>query len=73
MLFYNIDEIEKSMLSHISVFEIQPQHKRSWYISHLWTPGVYGIWGETLFIFREQGSTGDYFSGAWEQAFTLGI
>ena len=32
------------------------------------TPGVLGIWGEWLFIFRELGSTGNYFSGAREQA-----
>ena len=29
-------------------------------------PGVWGIWGEWLFIFRELGSTGNYFSGARE-------
>ena len=32
------------------------------------TPGVLGIWGEWLFIFRELGSTGNYFRGAREQA-----
>ena len=31
-------------------------------------PGVLGIWGEWLFIFRELGSTGNYFRGAREQA-----
>ena len=31
-------------------------------------PGVLGIWGERLFIFRELGSTGNYFRGAREQA-----
>ena len=35
-------------------------------------PGVWGIWGEWLFIFRELGSTGNYFRGAWEQAHNLG-
>ena len=30
--------------------------------------GVLGIWGEGLFIFRELGSTGNYFLGAGEQA-----
>ena len=30
--------------------------------------GVLGIWGEWLFIFRELGSTGNYFRGAREQA-----
>ena len=29
-------------------------------------PGVLGIWGEWLFIFRELGSTGNYFRGAGE-------
>ena len=36
------------------------------------TPGVWGIWGEWLFIFRELGSTGNYFSGAREQAHNFG-
>ena len=35
-------------------------------------PGVLGIWGEWLFIFRELGSTGNYFRGAREQAHTFG-
>ena len=34
--------------------------------------GVLGIWGEGLFIFRELGSTANYFRGAGEQAHTLG-
>ena len=35
---------------------------------HAGPPGVLGIWGEWLFIFRELGSTGHYFRGAREQA-----
>ena len=35
-------------------------------------PGVLGIWGEWLFIFRELGSTGNYFKGAREQAHNFG-
>ena len=35
-------------------------------------PGVLGIWGEGLFIFREQWSTANYFRGAGEQAHTFG-
>ena len=35
-------------------------------------PGVWGIWGEGLFIFRELGSTANNFSGAGEQAHTFG-
>ena len=34
--------------------------------------GVLGIWGEGLFIFRELGSTANYFRGAGEQAHTFG-
>ena len=34
-------------------------------------PGVLGIWGEGLFIFREMGSTANYFRGAGEQAHTF--
>ena len=36
-------------------------------------PGVLGIWGEWLFIFRELGSTGNYFKGAREQANIFGV
>ena len=35
-------------------------------------PAVLGIWGEWLFIFRELGSTGNYFRGAREQAHNFG-
>ena len=35
-------------------------------------PGFFGIWGEWLFIFRELGSTGNYFRGAREQAHSFG-
>ena len=35
-------------------------------------PGVLGIWGEWLFIFRDLGSTSNYFRGAGEQAHSLG-
>ena len=35
-------------------------------------PGVLGIWGEWLFIFRELGSTGNYFRGSREQAHNFG-
>ena len=35
-------------------------------------PGVWGIRGEGLFIFRELGSTNNYFKGAGEQAYTFG-
>ena len=35
-------------------------------------PGVLGIWREWLFIFRELGSTGNYFRGSREQAHNFG-
>ena len=35
-------------------------------------PGVLGIWGEWLFIFRELGSTGNYFRETREQAHNFG-
>ena len=35
-------------------------------------PGVMGIWGEWLFIFRDLGSSGYYFRGAGEQAHSFG-
>ena len=36
------------------------------------SPGVLGMWGEWLFIFRELESTGDYFQGFGEQAHSFG-
>ena len=38
----------------------------------IWPPGVLGIWGEWLFIFRDLGSTGNYFRGAGEHAQSFG-
>ena len=35
-------------------------------------PGVLGIWGEWLFIFRYLGITGNYFRRAGEQAHSFG-
>ena len=35
-------------------------------------PGDLGIWGKLLFIYRELGSTGNYFRGAREQAHNFG-
>ena len=35
-------------------------------------PGVLGIWGEWLIIFRELGSTGNYLQGFREQAHSFG-
>ena len=32
----------------------------------------FGDLGEGLFIFRDLGSTGNYFQGSWEQAQSLG-
>ena len=42
------------------------------FLSTVGPPGVLGIWGEWLFIFRELGSTGNYFRGAREQAHNFG-
>ena len=35
-------------------------------------PRGLGIWGEWLFIFRDLGSTGNYFRGSGEQAHSFG-
>ena len=35
-------------------------------------PQGFGIWGEGLFMFRELGSTGNYFQGSGEQAHSFG-
>ena len=43
------------------------------YVNYCWgPPGVLGIWGEWLFIFRGPGSTGNYFRGAGKQAHSFG-
>ena len=39
---------------------------------NLGPPGVLGIWGEWLFIFRDLGSTGNYFRGSGEHAHSFG-
>ena len=41
-------------------------------LGFLGPPGVLGIWGEWLFIFRELGSTGNYFREATEKAHSFG-
>ena len=43
-----------------------------WSVLKLWPPRVLGIWGEWPFIFRELGSTGNYFQGFGEQAHSFG-
>ena len=40
--------------------------------SNFGPPGVLGIWGEWLFIFRELGSTGYYLRRAREQSHNFG-
>ena len=42
------------------------------YLSNLGAPGVLGILGGGLFIFRKLGSTANYFRGAGEQAHIFG-
>ena len=42
------------------------------FLYNIGPPGILGIWGEGLFIFRELGSTANYFRGATEQAHTFG-
>ena len=68
-------------LSFISAWLIRPSFKQENFMSRccinftilfLGPPGVLGIWGEGLFIFRELGSTANYFRGAGEQAHTFG-
>ena len=39
-------------------------------VNNMWAPrGILGIFGESLFIFRELGSTSNYFRGAGEKIF----
>ena len=39
---------------------------------HLGPPGFFGIWGKWLIIFRDLGSTDNYFRGAGEQSHSFG-
>ena len=41
-------------------------------VSDMGPPGVLGIWGEWLFIFRELGSTGYHFQAFGEQVLSFG-
>ena len=41
-------------------------------VAKIWGAGVLGIWGEWLLIFRELGSTGNYFRAAREHAHNFG-
>ena len=57
------------------LYSIAKDVERGWgdYILYIvGPPGVLGIWGEWLFIFRELGSTGNNFRGAREQANNFG-
>ena len=61
------------------VIVLFPDHTRLLFFSVLFgirtpngPPGVLGIWGEWLFIFRKLGGTGNYLSGAREQAHSFG-
>ena len=61
---------------HVLNLTTRPELK-TYYLSHLshvtgGPPGVLGILGEWLFIFRDLGSTGNYFRGAGEQVHSLG-
>ena len=44
----------------------------NFYYIELEPQGGLGIWGEWPFIFRELGSTGNYFQGSGEQAHSFG-
>ena len=41
--------------------------------TYVWAPGVLGILGEGLFIFRELGTSGDYFRELGNKLMVLGI
>ena len=45
---------------------------REFNLSQIGPQGVLWILGEWLFIFRELGSTGNYFRGAWSRLMVLG-
>ena len=51
---------------------IQPHLAKYFHETSQGPPGVLGILGEWLFIFRELGSTDNYFRGAREQAHNFG-
>ena len=56
------------------VYKIPPGGAKHFVAHGLLTgpPGVMGISGEWLFIFRELGSTGNYFQGIGEQVHSFG-
>ena len=76
LAFYNTDRKtvkERSIYrSRVCINSKEHENVMS-FCRHIIGPTMgFGIWGEWLFIFREQGSTGNYFQGFGEQAHSFG-
>ena len=72
--YHNAYDVIKMATLHRTLCDVVWRHKDVCTDPHCITggpPGVLGIWGEGLFIFRELGSTANYFRGAGEQAHTF--
>ena len=54
------------------VEDVLIQHNDCLWSVSMEPPWIWGIWREWLFIFRELGSTGNYFQGFEEQAHSFG-
>ena len=74
LAFYNTDRKTVKERSRSRVCINSKQHKNVMsFRQHIIGPSwVLGIWGEWLFIFRELGSTGNYFQRFGEQAHSFG-
>ena len=51
---------------------LKPRHLSFCLAARLYLETNTGAWGEWLFIFRELGSTGNYFQGSGEQTHSFG-
>ena len=74
LAFYNTDHktVKERSRSRVCINSKGHENVMSFQRHIIGPPWVLGIWGEWLFIFRELGSTGNYFQGFGEQALSFG-
>ena len=72
--FYNtgLKTVKERSRFRVCINSKEPENLMSFCRQIIGPPWVLGIWGEWLFIFRELGSTGNYFQGFGEQTHSFG-
>ena len=73
LAFYNTDRksVKERSIYRYRVFQ-RARKCNECSQAYYWAPWVLGIWGVLVLIFRELGSTGNYFQGFGEQAHSFG-